>query len=177
MATTSDRFTELTPRLQRKAAVLAHLNNEHAADDLFQEMAVSYINRTARDPKFTAQKDAYIANELTWDAQNVAEKGRVYNRYMDSEHIFSDDDGDEISSFELIASSAPNPEDAYIETETLEALSEAILSLTPENQQIVKMIYLGYSQVEIAVKMGISKPAITQRKATIARVLSQVASL
>jgi len=176
MTNTFQRFEDLSPRLQRRSRSLAHTCNEHTADDLYQDMAVSYLVRTQRQPEFASQTDAYIFTDLTWDAQNVAEKGRTYNRYMDSEHIFSDDEGDEVSSFELIASGEPNPEDSYIDTEAIEALSAAILTLTPENQQIVKMIYLGYSQVEIAAQLGVSKPAITQRKATIEKALLQALS-
>lgn len=168
----NERISELAPRLNARARAIAAASPEHDPDDLFQEMALAIIDRTNRDASFISQKDAYILQFATWFGKNRASASRTYGKYVGQEMMIKAEDGDTISSFDLIGDNTQNPERQYIRMETAEDLGERIKTLTPHNQQIVAMIYLGYSQVEIAKELGISKPAVTQRKATIAKTLA-----
>jgi len=173
------RITSLFPRLNRIARYLAHPGLEYTADDLYQEMALTILDRSAGDSTFLDQRDGYLLQCASWDARNVAAKGRTYNRLVAAEWFLAvrsaaADDGDEISLLELFADPDLTPEEHYLQTEQLEELAAAAASLSPSNQKIVGLIAIGYNWAEIADQLGVSRSAVSQRKNIIARQLSTV---
>jgi RNA polymerase sigma factor (sigma-70 family) len=145
------------------------------AEDIYSSMIEAIVTKAEETPEFINQKDAYIISFATWEAKHVAEKSRIYLRYVDEEGIITSDDGDEISTLDLIPSNNhQSVEDEIIERETLDELAKIIATMNTENQTVIKMLMVGCSKTEIAAKLGISKPAISQRIKTIGKTLATI---
>jgi RNA polymerase sigma factor (sigma-70 family) len=162
----ASKIESLSPRLQRKARVIAHKSDQVDVDDAYQDMVLSILERSEHSPDFVEQTDSYITQQAAWDASHVARSGRIYRKYNAVPVEFTDDEGDTINLIDI----TPDPTD--VEAETLESLemkslAAAIKALAPDNRQVVIMLYQGYSNKEIAEKMGISPAAVSQRKGTI----------
>lgn len=164
----NDRLTSLTPRLTHIARDLVGSLSEHTAEDILQEIVLKLLERAHQDPTFASRSDKELLIFAQWRGRHLAEKGRIYTGYVQEEEYLSNANGVEISSFEFIAGDDPNPEQACIELEELEALERIAAALDPTNRRIVRMLYQGYSSVEIAAHLGVTKGAVSQRKAIIA---------
>lgn len=163
----SDRINTLLPKLQIAALKIGGASEY---EDVYQSMIVSLIDRADEAPEFAQQSDAYLMQFATWRGQNL---GVTYRKHIQEDCIFSNDEDDETTSLvEMSAITLTTPEDLLVEDETAVELLDLVASLTPENQKIVKMLYAGYSKTEIAASMGISKPAVSQRVATIGKQFS-----
>jgi RNA polymerase sigma factor (sigma-70 family) len=160
------RLDALAPRLRRKASALQSGSPEHDADDLYQEMVLALLERAARSPAFADQADAYLLQYAEWTARHACEKSRTYTRI-----VGEDDDpaGSRPTTFDLLPAHEPSPEAACIHTEQIEALARAVSELAPRDQVIVKMIYLGHQEVDIARHLNVSKSAVSHRKRAIAQ--------
>lgn len=169
------RLDTLAPKISRISRSTAGTFSEYDPDDLCQHICLKLLERAAADPAFAARSDEELLTFAIWRARSKAEAGRTYTRYVDAE-VFIEEDGDEISVLEMMPSGEINPEDAVIQSETLRQIDAIVQDLTPVNRQIVEMLYLGHSQVEIAAALGISKSAVTQRKTTIAHLLTEALS-
>jgi DNA-binding NarL/FixJ family response regulator len=88
--------------------------------------------------------------------------------------IEAEDDGDEITLIELKGADTFSPEDGLVEKEAQDAITYILSNFSPDNQTLVKMLYAGYAKSEIADKLHISRPAVSQRIQTITK---QFASL
>lgn len=162
--TIHDRLTDLTPRMLTYARAIPP--GELEPDDLYQEMALAIVERSQKDPRFLEQQDAYVTQFGTWRAKHAAERG-----YRQAARTTPLEDG-EADMYCLVSDPSEDPEEAAEQAEALDELVEMVLELTPENQSVVKLIYLGYSESEIATRLHISRPAVSQRKRTIARLLA-----
>lgn len=56
----------------------------------------------------------------------------------------------------------------------LEAIKKRVQELSPECQQLIAFAIIGYSDAEIANKLGVSRAAISQRRDTIRRNLESM---
>jgi RNA polymerase sigma factor (sigma-70 family) len=154
------RLDNLTPR------IFAYSNFIHSPEldneDIRQEMYLALLEKTAEDPTFAEQSPSYQAWFATWQAKHVAEKARTYDGHVQ-------DGDDEMMEIILCGHSDEDDDPASIaeEEEELAELLQQISALSPENQTVVKMTYLGYSTGEIAERLNISAPAVSQRKKTI----------
>lgn len=150
------RIEGLTPRIIAYAGFV--YSPELDREDIQQEMVKAILEQAQKDPDFIHQKDSYLLKLATWKAQAVAARTRVYDNRVTEEP-------EEFDIFD--ASASADPADLYEHQETMEELLEAIQKLSPENIQVVKMIYLGYSQKEISEKLNVSPAAVSQRKQSI----------
>lgn len=127
-------------------------------EDLRQSFVLTFLERQACDPSFIEQKNAFQLIAAKWQALHSVTKEDTYRRHVD---ILEED------QLELIPGEGNNPEDLIIESESAEEILAIVEHLTSENQTVIRMIYLGYNESEIAQMLGISRPAVSQRKQTI----------
>ena len=155
------RIVELAPRL---IAYSHFIHSPLDSADIQQEMALALLERDQVDPAFSVQEPSYLAWYATWQAKHAAGKARTY-----AGHIQPVDD----AQMEIILCGKSDEDDdpARIaeKQEEMEMLLAQVATLTPENQAVIRMTYLGYSTKEIAAELGISPPAVSQRKKTIRR--------
>lgn len=130
-------------------------------EDIFHNMIAALLDNAISNPEFVNQNDAYKFQFAKWHASHLLDKSKVYSKYVAVEG--TSEDGEE-SAFDLIADAAQVDPADLLEGDQLIA---AVKTLSRENQQIVKLLYVGYSKAEIAEYMNISRPAISQRINTI----------
>ena len=171
-ATTAERIEGLAPRLQKKAAYLQHMSPSQTSDDLYQEMVMALLDRMSKEPSFVNQKDGYLLQYADWVARKNGQADRTYRSYVDAMPVMIGDDGETTAILEFIASDTPTPEQMQVFAEDADALMSIVRDLSPENQTLVKMLYYGHEQVEIAKVLGITKGAVSQRKKTVARAIA-----
>lgn len=157
-----ERLDNLTPR------IFAYSNFIHSPeldrDDIRQEMYLALLEKTEADPTFLDNNDSYMAWFATWMAKHAADSARAYAGYV----IDGDDE-----TLEIILSGHDDeqcdPAAVAEQNEEMEELLAQIGALTPENQTVVKMVYLGYSNNEIAARLNISPAAVSWRKKNVIR--------
>ena len=161
------RIQSLTPRLIAKSHFIPSDHLE--PDDLQQEMFIALLEKAQAAPGFAEQKDAYLVRYATWMAKHAAERTWTYSSHVESQTLSLAGEDEVFDNF-----SDDNADPAYLveQSEELEEMLSRLQDLSPENRTVVKMIYLGYTESEIATELGISRPAVTQRKRTIARAIS-----
>ena len=163
------KITELSQRMQLKANYIS--SPEHTADDLFQIMVEAIIVESEKKPEFIQQTDAYIVNFAVWTAKKKAQASRTYGKYVGEEKVFKTEEDDEASDFDTQTDPSLSPEELVVRREVYRDIEKVIRTLSTENRKVVVMLFERYSQVEIAEALGITKAAVTQRKATIAKTL------
>lgn len=135
-------------------------------EDIFHDMIAALLDNAISNPDFVNQQDAYKFQFAKWHASHLLEKSKVYSKYVAVEG--ASEDGEE-SAFDLIADATQVDPADLLEGDLLIA---AVKTLSRENQQIVKLLYVGYSKAEIADQMRISRPAVSQRIQTIQKALA-----
>lgn len=170
----NNRLETLAPKLQHIARATVGTLSEHDADDLYQTIVLKLIERAQQDPTFAQRSDTELLVFAQWRARHKASLGRIYTKYVENETIHTDDDGSEISNFELLSSDEPSPEEATIENQEISALQEAINNLAPRQRQFAILLYKGYTQTEAAAEMGISKVTAHEMKVAISKRFSHL---
>ena len=159
----------LDRRLTRQARHLASQDPDNTVDDHRQVMLLKLWEQTRKTPGYLQNPDVHLFAYATWKSRSLATRGRTYTKYVEAEKFVTDEDGDELSAFEFISDGSQDPDAAF---EFAESLGEAWVILGEIEKTIVRMLYQGYSQVEIARTLGISKACVTQRKQGIAQVFA-----
>lgn len=156
------RFESLYPHLTRISRHLA--SNDQNPDDVYQVMNLGVLERASSDPSFLDQKDAYILYYAKCCAKHWIRSARrkAVNPLPEADCEDTEDDSFD-SVFFMMDDRAVDPEQKLILKETLERIKHLEVS----NQKLCVMIYLGYSQNEIAETLGVDKSAISHRKETI----------
>jgi RNA polymerase sigma factor (sigma-70 family) len=174
--TTTTTIEKLSSRLNRYSYCIT--GPEMTSEDSYQEMVLALLEKAAdTTTTFFDQAEAYQVRYASWQAMKQAQAGRTYLKYVTSletttaEHFGVED---ELDIFEVFPAAGPSLEDQVIADETASEIMAALSELTLTNRTVAAMIYLGYSQSEIAARLGVSKPAISERKATISKYLSRV---
>lgn len=162
-----ERIQGLAPRL---IAYSRFINSpELDQEDVQQEMYAALLERGAKDPDFAGQRDAYLVRYATWSAKHAASRTYTYDSHVQRETLEGAD------PLETITDYTTDPAEIVERNLQLESLIEQLQALSPENQTVVKMIYLGYSESEISDELHISRPAVSQRKKTIQSQISATA--
>ncbi len=127
-------------------------------EDLYQEIITGLIEKNDIY-NLAEQTDAYIVKLAEWIGRNKLDASLTYNKYMDGEHIFTGDDGDEISTFELLPSDIQDLETSLVVQEALACVMNGVFGT---DMRIMRLLYLGYSKSQIANELGVSRAAISQ---------------
>lgn len=153
------------------AAVVTRINSAARAiasddvqvDDIQQTAYLHVLEREQATPDYQQQHTvSYVTTGAIWQAKHRTTRAqRIYRKHvgeLDNRRSYDNDDsGDESMDWEEITPGrAPTPEEAAIIHEILEGIKQ----LSPKNQQVVRLIYAGYSQTEIAHKLGVSPAAV-----------------
>lgn len=172
----ASKIEKISPKVRHISQIVANASPEHDADDIFQESVLWLLEQAEKDPSIVEQTDAYVIwGATTTGGKHAARASRTYTRYVQAEpRVENDDEDEDIEWIETLADSSNDPEARFIENEEISALASAIAQLTPANQKLVTMLYNGFNQNEIADALGISKGAVSQRKATVERQLAEL---
>lgn len=163
------RVEGLTRKLQGIAWKFSYYGLD--IDDTFQTLVCELLERSVKEPEFASQEDAYICQYAKWCAWHLLQSSNTYSDYVSAEKWTMSEDGEEVSQFEFIPTTDPEPEVRAEMYESARMLAEIVATLSPENRVVVKMLYVGYSRAEIAKKLNISRPAVTQRLTTVKKAL------
>lgn len=163
-----NRLTELAPRLIAYSAFVH--SPEMEREDVQQEMALALLEKSNQDPAFAEQNDSYLTWYATWSAKNIASKSRTYDSHVQEEAAIPDT-GEGADMYLAL----PDDDPAVIveQRENFDELLSMLSELSTENQTVVKMTFHGYDTQEIAAVLGISSPAVSQRKKTIRNTLKR----
>lgn len=147
-------------------------------DDCQQEMTLRLINRLDQDPERLNDTPSRLICDATRNgAWKAARSEWIYAKYVRGEAglpvaCADDDDDDFYPGIEdFAADPGVSPEEAVIRREHYEIYTQVIDSLTPANKILVQMLSQGESESHIAAALGISRPAVTQRKKTVEKYL------
>lgn len=169
--------TELTNRIETLRKQLYKIANDFAgsleADDIFQAMAEAIL--TKANPK---DSNSRILTLARWTAKNAVKAETVYSFYVGEEgdvQFTSDDDEEDGDCFEYYVADTQNPEEVVINRESERELSQAVLNMAPKYQQVVRLLRLGYNQIEIAKAVGVTESAISQRIVKLATMFESAA--
>ena len=127
------------------------------AEDLHQEMIVGIIEK-AEKYDLANQTDAYILKLAEWIGRNKRSASLCYNRHTVEEWCGNEDD--DISVFWFYSEDNRNVEEQFSRRETIVRLMNRVHGT---DRVIVRMIVCGYSKSEIAERLKVSRPAISQR--------------
>jgi len=177
----NQRIEKLYPRLNRTAAHVFYGQPVPMVEqeDIAQEMALRIIERVNQLPGRLDQTDAYLMIDAVRCAGNRACSNEImYSKYVKPENALSkgndDEDEDPVNWEEFYNTSQPSIEDTIEKRMMLETIKKRVKELSPECQQLITFAIIGYSDTEIASKLGVSKAAISQRRDTIRRNLESV---
>ena len=126
------------------------------AEDLHQEMIVGIIEK-AEKYDLANQTDAYILKLAEWIGRNKRSASLCYNRHT-VEEWFSNED-DDISVFWFFPNNDRNVEEQLIHRERFIQLANIVHGT---DRVIVRMLVCGYPKSEIAERLKVSRPAISQ---------------
>lgn len=166
--TIADRFPLIENRLSFRAHRISQMHPDFDPEDILQTMKLALLERAEADPQFAEQTDYYLVQYAEWKAKNSAAASRTYRDYVDEMPRIVDDDGEESSLLEILPDTSQPPDEIYELHEAAQQVMEYIRSHYPDYVEMVELLYLGYSQNEIADALGVSKGAISQRKKKIA---------
>jgi RNA polymerase sigma factor (sigma-70 family) len=156
-------------RISRAAQRLAYASVTE--DDFSQQAALKIIEAETTRPELSRQTDAYIAQLGIWEARNlVKSEDKISQRTFPIDET-SDEDG---YRFTEIEADQLGPEEQAIQDDVIRAITKALEGLKPDTTTIVKMLYLGYGEAEIARTLNISKSSVSQKKAKLRNILKRI---
>ena len=193
-------MNEKTTRLQKKlgtkleaidakmwqiAKKCANQDPEATVEDMYQYLLLALIERQKSDPEFFEQTESYVVKYAYFMGTNLARKSRIYLRIVDDAgNVIDPDSNDEdedtqveLENREKLLQKINLVEQDVLRIELVEAIAEAMETLSDDNRKVVEMLYLGYRKSEIAEELNISKPAVTYRIETIAKTLRKSINL
>ncbi len=161
----AERIQTLEPRLRLIAR--SYANDPHQAEDIFQHICEKLL--TQADPQDTDSRILVRAKSRAADFINAE---RTYTFYVGSEKEIAGEETEiDYDAFDFHVSDQRSPEDLLIEAEEAKSITAAINSLSPSNRDIISLLVSGFKQKDIAKKLGVSEPAISQSLKTIAKQL------
>lgn len=169
------RLAQIEPRITQIA------RRYHGAagltqDDYKQHIYLKLIERCQIDPAFLDRPDPQLIKFADWRARNLLESTTLYSDYVGEETYSTDEDGDSESDFEWIADPGPTPETSVILRERAAIIDITARSLGERRHTICRMLADGYTEAEIARRLGVSRAAVNQQKTIIRQALAQALS-
>jgi RNA polymerase sigma factor (sigma-70 family) len=170
----ASRLERLQPRITKTAKYIHAPGLE--SDDLEQIMALRILERAAQIHDLENQSDSYLMQDAYRNGGlKAAIKDTIYTKYVDSEDALqpADDENefDGLDFTEIIPSKYMSVEDTIIIREETRQIEKAIKDMNPKYKTVVRLLVVGYSESEIAAYMGVTKSAISQRKAVLRKTL------
>ena len=133
--------------------------------DLFGwvERDLSHLRKPGEKRTYTGQPGIY----RRWTAPSYTK----YVGSIEASNTATNED-DELDALELVADQTDSPEDLIADREFSACFAEAVDSLDPKAQVIIRMLGAGNSFAQIAEAMGVSRSAISQKMNTIQTTLA-----
>lgn len=172
-------MTEISQRIEKIENVLRRIAarysyDQHDADDIYGEIVVNILEHSS-----PTESNSRIYTRAHWAGQHHVSRLQTIGKYVVQDY----DEGEAGESEEdqgagvlSCATSGMSTEDLAISQELASKLQAVIGELPEQYREIVGLMYVGASQVEIAQKLGVTPPAINQRLKTV-RALFQNAGL
>lgn len=157
----TELLSSIDGRLRRICARYA--TPEAPAEDLYQEAAVALIEQAHEDPTFPNQTQSYIADRAKYVASHTLETVLVHRKHFP---------GVDVDTLE--AASSQTPEDTVELAQAAFTALQALKTLSPRDQTIVKLSYFGFSDTEIADRMRVHRSTISRRRQVIISVVREV---
>ncbi len=158
----------LSPKMMHRLNEIAHQYGRDAmdADDILSEILEALTRLSSDD-----DSPSRIFTKARWVALSHVRSERVYTKYVGSqseaEVSFVEDDEEEV---EVHFADSLTPEQEVEHLEMAAALEAAINALPDDtDQKIVRLLKDGYLPADIAKKLDVSRSAISQRMAKIAK--------
>lgn len=185
----SDALTPLLPTLAQYARY-RYFGPDHNPDDIYQDMALHLLELDTKHPQ-KPMNTAYrkraawlarlaslrqaAAHRRRYTSLTATEKPDTRNAWLgDGEVSFFEDVNTIEGNWQ--STSEPLPEDALLEAERLAELTAllpkiqaVVATLNPTNQRIVKLILAGAGRGDLPRTLGLSRSAVSHRKAEIRR--------
>jgi RNA polymerase sigma factor (sigma-70 family) len=167
------RIEKIEKGLRRIAA--SYSFDQHDADDIYGEMVVNILEHSSPE-----ESNSRIYTRAHWAGQHHVSRLKTIGKYVvqdyDEASVEGADMNDPENRFDTIQSlknesisvyagncTAASAEDIAISDEMAAALAKVIAQLPVQYREIVSMMYVGASQVEIAQKLSVTPSAINQR--------------
>lgn len=147
-------------------------------DDLYQTMVTGLLEKANNDPAFPQQSQSYICQSAAFKALHEIRANRIYRNYcqsVTSKPNTGNDDGQAVY-IDSFASPTLDPERAIEQAEEAFLILDTLRQLTGQQQTIVKMVYLGLRNHEIAARLHVSRSYISRTRKQIARTVKAVLS-
>jgi len=169
-ASISEKFENTYTMIERHLLYRARQvsSPDHTADDLVQIAAMTIFEKAQKDPTFLDRSKTYVITFGKWAMWRAAGKAQTYSRYVAGETLWTNENGDELAILDVAPSYRSNPEDIIIEKQTIAEFEMTVdEEVSVKNKQIIGMLELDYRKSYIAKFFSVSRPAISQRFATI----------
>lgn len=167
------RMQQIQPRLNRLVSNFAEGAGQEPGE-LMNDIFLVFLSRQVDDASFLEQKDAYLVCAAKFAALHAQEHYMTQRRHITSSPAVRNSEQDELEGDwfeEMLPDESPDPETAVMMREDLAETIKLARQLSPSNQKIVRLLLCGYGVNEIADMLGVSAPAISQRKKLIAEKL------
>lgn len=152
--TMGQRVVRLMPRLQRAAYSLGNTTSRTVdAGDLAQAMAVTLLEHDYLNV------DGYCVRFAKHRAVDRLRADATYRRYVDVMPALLGEDDEVLDFDEFLPAPGQDPEDALIDKQER---AEILERLNATQRRVLTLLANGYSKAEIAEKLGVSRPRISQ---------------
>lgn len=153
------RIEKIEKGLRRIAA--SYSFDQHDADDIYGEMIVNILEHSSPE-----ESNSRIYTRAHWAGQHHVSRLKTIGKYVTQDYDetgteSAEDQDDQPEAVQI--NDARSVEDIAISDEMAEALARVMVQLPVQYREIVSMMYVGASQVEIAQKLSVTPSAINQR--------------
>lgn len=173
MENIQDRVTKLLPRIERTATYnFPEDDTVSTPNDLAQDMAAHILSRSALDPHYNEQNDQYLVKGALMNcAPRYRRQSQYQKRFVGFEPSADGEESEVVQQIDLYPDDGMSVEGEVVINETLAAIFGEV---DGSDLKIIKMSFMGYSNLEIANELGVSAPAISQHKNKIREIAKRI---
>lgn len=150
-----------TPKMHVLSNIFAARTLDNDPADLFQEMALTLIEKSIKNPEFQNQTESYIVHAARLRAITLADDNKVFSTYN---QFVNDDPEAEYGWFDQFASDDLSPEDAVIRKQDLAEIAAAMRDLSDREAEVMSMVVEGVRTKDIAAKLGVAPATVSTLK-------------
>ena len=144
-------FEDLTPKLQTLSQAFAPMTLDGDPEDIYQEMALTLLEREQTSPDFSDQTESYIVHAGRMRAWTLARDRQIFNRHN---AFVSDDPESDDSWFDMFPGHEDDPEEALIRKQELAAIVGSMRLLSRREGEILSLVVVGVRASEISERTG-----------------------